>query len=80
MGLAALACVALLHLLVFSLLCSGVLDIHIDHLCNLGLCMPLFRVNLYSVLCHHEAGALRPLWDKPSLPDFVCSEMMMKKG
>lgn len=29
----------------FSLLCSGVLDIH--HLYNLGLCMPVFRVNLF---------------------------------
>lgn len=42
--------------------------------------MPLFRVNLFSVLCHHKASALRPLWDKPSLADFVCCEMMMKKG
>lgn len=60
----------------FSLLCSGVLYIHIHHLYNLGFCMPVFRANIYSVLCHHEGGVL---WGKPSWPHFVGSEMMMMK-
>lgn len=65
---------------VFTPLLWGVGYIHIHHLYNLGLCMPVFRVYIYRVLCHHESGVLRPLWDKPSLADFVCKEMMMKKG
>lgn len=65
---------------VLTYLLWGVGYIHIHHLYNLGLCMRAFRVNLYHVLCHHKSGVLRPLWDKPSLPDFVCKEMKIKKG
>lgn len=67
----------------FSLHCTPAcpllwgVNIHINHLYNLGFCMPVFRANLYCVFCHHEAGVL---WGKPSLPGSVGSEMMMKKG